>query len=84
VVSLALPIFPVLHHKRKTMETPFLFPVEPNDFYLRLKQLIDKALNDRLSQLPLAAPPNGMVSRPLLSQKEVCDLFQITKPTVYE
>jgi excisionase family DNA binding protein len=63
------------------METPFLFPIEPNDFFSRLKQVIDKSINDKLQ---LAIPPSGLTTKPLLSLKEICELFQISKPTVYD
>ena len=76
-----LPKLPLLHPKRKSMETPFLFPIEPNDFFSRLKQVIDKSINDKLQ---ITNPQNGLATKPLLSLKEVCELFQITKPTVYD
>jgi excisionase family DNA binding protein len=66
------------------METPFLFPIEPNDFFSRLKQVIDKSINDKLQLTQVAVPQNGLTTKPLLSLKEVCELFQITKPTVYD
>ncbi|MDD2791552.1 MAG: helix-turn-helix domain-containing protein [Sediminibacterium sp.] len=66
------------------METPFLFPIEPNDFFSRLKQVIDKSINDKLQLTQVAVSQNGLTTKPLLSLKEVCELFQITKPTVYD
>jgi excisionase family DNA binding protein len=66
--------------------TPMLFPFEPEQFWLSIRKII----REEVSQLekPTAAPPlletPGMVSKPLFKIAEVCQLFQITKPTVYE
>lgn len=66
------------------METPILFPISPEEYWQKLSDIMDRLLSARLNQGVYPGPPAGMTSRPLLSIKEVCDLFQITKPTVYE
>jgi excisionase family DNA binding protein len=66
------------------METPILFPMSPEDYWRRLSELMDRLLSEKLKQGSCPVTPPGMTSRPLLSIKEVCDLFQITKPTIYE
>jgi len=66
------------------METPILFPISPEEYWQKLSEVMDQLLSERLKQGGYPGPPAGMTSRPLLSIKEVCDLFQITKPTVYE
>lgn len=66
------------------METPILFPMSPEDYWQKFSQLVDERLSEKLKQGSYLATPPGMTSRPLLSIKEVCDLFQITKPTIYE
>jgi excisionase family DNA binding protein len=66
------------------METPILFPISPEEYWQKLSDLMDRLLSEKLTHGGYPGPPAGMTSRPLLSIKEVCDLFQITKPTVYE
>ena len=66
------------------METPILFPISPEEYWRKLSEVVDRLLSEKLNQGGYPATPPGMTSRPLLSIKEVCDLFQITKPTVYE
>jgi excisionase family DNA binding protein len=66
------------------MQTPILFPMSPEDYWQKLSQVLDELLSEKLKQTSYPATPAGMTSRPLLSIKEVCDLFQITKPTIYE
>ena len=67
-----------------SMETPILFPISADEYWQKLSEVIDRLLTEKLSHGSYPATPKGMTSRPLLTIKEVCDLFQITKPTVYE
>jgi excisionase family DNA binding protein len=66
------------------METPILFPISPEEYWQKLSEVVDRALNEKIKAAGYPATPPGMTSRPLLFIKEVCDLFQITKPTIYE
>jgi excisionase family DNA binding protein len=66
------------------METPMLFPITPDDYWKKLEQIIEASISRKLSQGTYPTPPNGLVAKPLLSIKEVCNLFQITKPTIYD
>lgn len=66
--------------------TPMLFPYQPEQFW----QSIRKIIREEVSQLekpradaPILQTP-GMVTKPLFKISEVCQLFQITKPTIYE
>ncbi len=68
------------------MDTPILFPVKPDEFYAKLRELVDEAISKRLREQPLHVQPapNGLVTHPLLSLKDVCALFRISKPTLYD
>ncbi len=68
------------------MDAPFLFPVNPDEFFSRIQKLIDDTISKRLNEHPLSLKqaPDGLLSNPLLSMKEVCALFKISKPTVYD
>ena len=58
--------------------------MSPEEYWRKLSETMDRLLNEKLKQSSYPSPPPGMTTRPLLSIKEVCDLFQITKPTIYE
>jgi excisionase family DNA binding protein len=57
-----------------------LIPIEPNEFWQQLKVIVEEAV----SQKSVASPHNNHVERPLLKAKEVCEIFQISKPTIYD
>lgn len=58
--------------------------MSPEDYWQKLSDIMEGLLKEKLKQSNYPGTPPGMTSRPLLSIKEVCDLFQITKPTIYE
>lgn len=66
------------------METPILFPVDPNEFYRRLAEIIRRTVLETYPPAPLVPPPAGLSLKPLLSIREVCQLFGISRPTVDE
>jgi len=66
------------------METPILFPMSPEEYWQKLTKVMEGLLKEKLKEGTHPGTPPGMTSRPLLSIKEVCNLFQITKPTIYE
>lgn len=64
------------------METPILFPVDPKEFYQHLTEIVRKIILETRPVTPLVSPPLGLSTKPLLSIKEVRDLFGISRPTV--
>ncbi len=73
-VSLAIP------------STPILFPYAPEQFWQSMRQLIREEVNNAGSQsrAPGSVEPPGFIQKPLYKTAEVCTLFHITKPTVYD
>lgn len=66
------------------MENVILFPIDPKEFICQVKQVIEEALKKQdIKKNPLY-PPDGLTFKPLLTIQEVCSLFDISKPTVYE
>ncbi len=57
-----------------------LIPVEPKEFWRRLKSIVEEVLIESKS----GAPTDKHAERPLLKAKEVCEIFHISKPTIYE
>jgi excisionase family DNA binding protein len=60
-----------------------LFPYAPELFWDQMRCLLREELGKGHDQLDLR-PPNGMSNKPIYKIKEVCALFTISKPTVYE
>ena len=65
---------------------PMLFPYEPDQFWQRMRLMI----REEIGQVEKAAPTvpahvtPGMQYKPLYMISEVCTLFHVSKPTVYD
>jgi excisionase family DNA binding protein len=66
--------------------TPMLFPYEPEQFLQSIRQIIREEVTGIEKQKPVSAAYEtpGMTYKPLYKIAEVCTLFQITKPTIYD
>ena len=59
-----------------------LFPMEPSEFWRKLKEIVEEVVMDHSHhEITLA---EHRAKRPLLKVAEVCSIFQISKPTLYE
>jgi excisionase family DNA binding protein len=57
-----------------------LLPVEPKEFWRQLKIIVEEAvMENRKDNIK-----DGHAERPLLKAKEACEIFHISKPTIYE
>ena len=66
-------------------ETPMLFPVSPAEFWKQLRTVIEEVVDERLSKRPVINDSaNHLPEKALLKTSEVCFIFQVSKPTVYE
>lgn len=66
--------------------TQVLFPVEPEHFLKSIRQIIREELKNAENQNSVS-PANetlGKANKPLCKIVEVCAIFHITKPTVYD
>jgi excisionase family DNA binding protein len=67
---------------------PILFPIEPEQFWKQIRLIIreeilkQKLERDDTSALQFETP--GLVYKPLYKIREVCSLFMVTRPTLYE
>ncbi len=66
--------------------TPILFPFEPEEFWVQLREIIrqEVAVAKKVASKTVTYETPGMQYKPLYKMSEVCGLFQISKPTVYE
>lgn len=66
--------------------TPILFPYAPNEYWQQIRQIIREEVN-KLEHVKSALNPYdtpGLTYKPLYKIAEVCMLFHITKPTIYD
>ncbi len=66
--------------------TPMLFPYEPKQFWQSIRQIIREevqSVDRQKPNLPSFETP-GLTSKPLYKIAEVCALFHVTKPTIYD
>lgn len=69
----------------RTCTTPTLFPYDPEQYW----QMIREIIRQELQQLPKKIDPPGyqtpgMTYKPLYKIGEVCQIFQVTRPTIYD
>ena len=65
-------------------ETPMLFPITPTEFWKQIRTTIDEVVTERLSQqLQLPTNPH-LPEKALLKVTDVCKIFQVSRPTLYE
>ena len=64
-------------------ETPMLFPLEPHIFWKQMKTLIEEVITEKLKR-PVVKEEDLIPKKTLLKLSEVCEIFRISKPTVYE
>ena len=66
--------------------TPMLFPYEPDTFWQMMRRIIKEEVSKEERQkpaTPLYETP-GLTYKPLYKMGEVCALFQVSKPTIYD
>jgi excisionase family DNA binding protein len=66
--------------------TPMLFPFEPEQFWQSLRQIIREEVDTITKRQPSPASfeTAGMTYKPLYKIEELCALFHVTKPTIYD
>ena len=65
-------------------ETPMLFPITPSEFWKQIRTTIDEVVSEKLSQQNLPKTNSRLPEKALLKASDVCEIFQVSKPTLYE
>lgn len=61
-----------------------LFPVAPSEFWKQIKVVVSEVVDAKLATLQIDAPSvQDMPERTLLKANEVCEIFRVSKPTLY-
>ncbi len=71
--------------KNEKQLMPLLVPYEPEEFWQRIREIVSEEIN-RLNKTPVTTEYTvpGLTYKPLYKIEEVCAIFMISKPTVYE
>ena len=64
-------------------ETPMLFPIAPAEFWKQIRSTIEDVVKENINQ---SFPPrtDHLPEKALLKASDVCAIFQVSKPTLYE
>ena len=61
-----------------------LFPIAPSEFWKQIKIIIEDAIAEKLSQQKISPTNSHLPEKALLKASDVCEIFQVSKPTLYE
>lgn len=70
----------------KNVSVPILFPYEPEEFWAQIRVII----RDEVSKVEKGKPESanyetsGLTYKPLYKITEVCSIFKVTRPTIYD
>ena len=66
--------------------TPMLFPYKLEQFWQSMWQIIQEEVQsvDKQKTTPASFQTPGLTNKPLYKIAEVCALFHVTKPTIYD
>jgi len=66
---------------------PMLFPYEPEQFWKQIRGIIreevDKGKREETQKGTIYETP-GLTYKPLYKMTEICTIFHVTKPTIYD
>ena len=65
-------------------ETPMLFPIAPSEFWKQIKIIIEEVIAEKLNQQKIFQTNSHLPEKALLKASDVCEIFQVSKPTLYE
>ena len=65
-------------------DTPMLFPMAPAEFWKQIKTTIEEVVKANIQQASFQIPTDHLPEKTLLKLSDVCAVFQVSKPTVYD
>jgi predicted DNA-binding transcriptional regulator AlpA len=65
-------------------ETPMLFPMVPAEFWKQIRSTIEEVVNEKINQPFQPQPTDHLPEKALLKLSDVCAVFQVSKPTLYD
>jgi excisionase family DNA binding protein len=71
----------------KNVSVPILIPFEPEEFWARIRVIIREEVSRNQKEQPALASimeTPGLTYKPLYKITEVCSIFRVTRPTIYD
>jgi excisionase family DNA binding protein len=65
-------------------ETPMLFPITPSEFWKQIRITIEEVVSEKLNEQKISPSNSLLPEKALLKASDVCAIFQVSKPTLYE
>lgn len=65
-------------------ETPMPFPITPTKFWKQIRIIIEQVISEKLNQQKISQTNSHLPEKALLKAADVCEIFQVSKPTLYE
>ena len=65
-------------------EFPMIFPYSQEEFWDKMTKVVEKVVEAKLSTATAQIPNTLLPEKALLKATEVCTIFQVSKPTLYE
>src|SRR5665213_5315 len=71
----------------KNVSVPILIPFEPEEFWAQIRLINREEVSRNKKEQPVFASileTPGLIEKPLFKMQEICSLFRVTKPTIYD
>jgi excisionase family DNA binding protein len=65
-------------------ETPMLFPIAPAEFWKQIRTTIEEVVTEKFNEQNPTQTNPLLPEKALLKASDVCKIFQVSKPTLYE
>ncbi len=65
-------------------EFPMMFPYSQEEFWDKMTKVVEKVVEAKLSTATAQISNTLLPEKALLKATEVCQIFQVSKPTLYE
>lgn len=65
-------------------EFPMMVPMTQTEFWDKMQSVVEKVVEAKLTTASSSIPATLLPEKALLKAAEVCSIFQISKPTLYE
>ena len=65
-------------------ETPMLFPITPSEFWKQIRIIIEQIIAEKLIKQNHSLNCSPLPEKALFKPAEVCKIFLVSKPTLYE
>ena len=65
-------------------ETPMLFPMAPAEFWKQIKATVEEVVKANINQTSFQPQTDHLPEKALLKASDVCAIFQVSKPTIYD